>query len=332
VTSSRADSSLHVHGLGHFHPETVLDNAFLESLDIGTNDAWIQSRTGIRSRRTVLPLDYIRATRNADVRAAREAQLVSTAETGRRAALMAIERAGISVADVGMVIAGTSCPDHTAPSEAAGIADALGADVPAFDLASACTTFGLQCHHVRALGDAVPDWVLLVVPENMTRVVDFSDRSSAVLFGDATIAAVVSTRHPAAVRIRSTTFGARPSGAGEVRIPRVGHFTQHGAVVQKFAIKKMVELVEGVRATRPDTSRRLVYVGHQANLVALESVARRCAIEDADHLRNIEEFGNTGAAGAPSVLSQRWGELRDLDVAVAIVGAGLSWSSLLLSA
>ena len=166
----------------------------------------------------------------------------------------------------------------------------------------------------------------------MTRVVDFSDRSSAVLFGDATVAAVVSTRHPAAVRIRASTFGARPSGAGEVRIPRVGHFTQHGAVVQKFAIKKMVELVESVRATRPDSTRRLVYVGHQANLVALESVARRCAIDDVDHLRNIEEFGNTGAAGAPSVLSQRWGELRDLDVAIAIVGAGLSWSSLLLSA
>src|SRR5262245_21140352 len=97
---------LYFHGFGHFHPENQLDHAFLESLDIGTNDQWIVERVGIRNRRTVLPLDYIRATKNKDLRAAQEAALYSNAETGRRAALVAIERAGIEPKDIGMVIAG----------------------------------------------------------------------------------------------------------------------------------------------------------------------------------------------------------------------------------
>ena len=87
--------SLYLHGLGHFHPENEITNRFLEDLDIGTTDAWIMERVGIRSRRTVLPLDYIRETRNRDPRMAREAMLYGNAETGRRAAEMAIARAGI---------------------------------------------------------------------------------------------------------------------------------------------------------------------------------------------------------------------------------------------
>ena len=76
--------SLHLHGLGHFHPENEITNRFLEELDIGTTDDWILERVGIRSRRTSLPLDYLRTTRNRDPRAAAEAALYSHAETGRR--------------------------------------------------------------------------------------------------------------------------------------------------------------------------------------------------------------------------------------------------------
>src|SRR6187402_3410134 len=106
---------LYLHGVGHFHPENEIDNAFLESLDIGTNDAWIVSRVGIKCRRTVLPLDYIRATKNKDLRAAQEAALYTNAETGRRAALMAIERAGIKPEDIGLVVAGGCSPDMCIP-------------------------------------------------------------------------------------------------------------------------------------------------------------------------------------------------------------------------
>jgi 3-oxoacyl-[acyl-carrier-protein] synthase III len=181
---------LYLHGLGHFHPENEFDNAFLESLDIGTTDQWILDRVGIRSRRTVLPLDYIRATKNKDLRGAAEAALYSNAETGRRAGLMAIERAGIQPSDIGMVICGGCSPDHCIPAEASRIARALGIAVPSFDVHAACSTFGAHLHLLDGMGASAPDYVLVVHPENATRVIDFSDRSTAVLFGDATSARV----------------------------------------------------------------------------------------------------------------------------------------------
>jgi len=323
---------IYLHGLGHFHPENVIDNAFLESLDIGTNHQWIVDRVGIESRRTVLPLDYIRATKNADLRAAPGAALYSNAETGRRAALMAIERAGLTPSDVGMVIAGGCSPDTCIPAEAARIANALGLMVPAFDMHAACSTFGAQVHMLDQMGQGLPEYVLIVQPENATRIVDFSDRSVAVLFGDATSAAVVSTKVPSRARVVSSVFGSDPSGCDEVGIPRLGYFYQAGAVVQKFAIKKMTALL-GDTAARldPEQRGRLIYVGHQANLTMLQSVCKRAGIPPERHFSNIVQFGNQCAAGAPTVLSQSWDRFRPGDVAaVVVVGSGLSWSSLQL--
>jgi 3-oxoacyl-[acyl-carrier-protein] synthase-3 len=323
---------IYLHGLGHFHPENTIDNAFLESLDIGTDQQWILDRVGIERRRTVLPLDYIRATKNQDLRAAQEAALYTNAETGRRAALMAIERAGITPADVGMVIAGGCSPDTCIPAEAARIACALGLAVPAFDLHAACSTFGAHLCFLDRMGPNLPDHVLVVQPENTTRTVDFSDRSTAVLFGDATSAAVVSTRVPARARVAFSSFGSDPSGCDEVTIPRTGHFRQNGAHVQKFAIKKMASLLGEIEERLdPGRRERLIYVGHQANLTMLESVCRRAHIPPERHFYNIVDHGNQCAAGAPSVLSQRWDRLRPGDVVgLVVVGSGLSWSSLLI--
>lgn len=320
---------LYLHGLGHFHPENEIDNAFLESLDIGTNEAWITSRVGIRNRRTVLPLDYIRETKNKDIRAAQEARLYSNAETGRRAALMAIERAGLQPSDIGMVIGGGCSPDMCIPAEASSIAKALGIEAPAIDFCSACTTFGAQLHFVSALGASLPEWVLCVIPENTTRITDFSDRSSAILFGDATAAAVVSTKNPSRIKAPFTVFGGAPSGADEVIIPRTGHFSQNGSAVQKFAIKKMAELLRQIQErVGIERQSRLIYVGHQANLTMLESVVRRCEVPEERHFFNIVEFGNQAAAGAPVVMSQRWNDFKSGDaVACVVVGSGLSWSS-----
>lgn len=323
---------IYVHGLGHFHPENEIDNRFLESLDIGTTEDWITSRVGILSRRTVLPLDYIRQTKNRDLRAAQEARLYTNGETGKRAALVALERAGLQPSDVGMVIAGGCSPDTCIPAEAASVAKALGIEVPCFDLSSACSTFGSQLHFANAMASALPEYVLLVQPENTTRITDFSDRSSAILFGDATAAAVVSTKIPARVRATWSTFGGAPSGADEVVIPRVGHFYQNGAAVQKFAIKRMTELTREIQARLGDEQRhRMIYVGHQANLTMLEAVVKRCEIAEGRHYFNIDRYGNQAAAGAPVVLSQRWSDFESGDVvACVVVGSGLSWSAVQL--
>src|SRR5262245_55745694 len=118
----RPTNPLSVLSVGHFHPETVLDNAFLECLDIGVDASWILERVGIRSRRTVLPLEYIRITKNQDPRAADDAAMYSNAETGARAARVAMDRAGITPSQIGMIIAGGCSPSYSIPAEACVIA------------------------------------------------------------------------------------------------------------------------------------------------------------------------------------------------------------------
>lgn len=320
---------IYFHGFGHFHPENEIDNAFLESLDIGTNDEWITSRVGIKNRRTVLPLDYIRTTRNKDLRAGQEARLYTNAETGKRAAMMAIERAGLKPSDIGLVIAGGSSPDYCIPAEASTVAKELGIEVPALDIQCACSTFGSHVYFASMMGDAAPDYILSVTLENTTRVTDYSDRSSAILFGDATSATVLSTKHPSKVKGVHSVYGGSPAGAYEVQIPRVGHFSQNGAAVHKFAIKTMTELLRNLIArVEPERQNRIIYVGHQANLTMIEAVTRRCEIPLERHYYNIDQYGNQAAAGAPAVISQRFGDFVPGDiVACVVVGSGLSWSS-----
>jgi 3-oxoacyl-[acyl-carrier-protein] synthase-3 len=324
--------TLFLHGLGHFHPDTEISNAFLEELDIGTTDEWILTRVGIRSRRTVLPLDYIRETRNRDIGAALEASQHTNADLGRRAATLAIDRAGLELEQIGMLLGGSSAPDTTSPAEACNVANALGLEVPALDVMSACTSFFAPLHLLSMMRpEALPDYVLVVVPEGMTRIVDYADRASAVLFGDAGVAAVVSARIPGRARILGSALQSSPAGSDKVVVPRGGHFRQEGRAVQSFAIRQTARAYEALRESYAETERRLHFVGHQVNLRMLENVCRRCAIPPERHHSNVEWYGNTAGASAASVVSMAWDkwEARD-DVAMAAVGSGLTWSSFLL--
>ncbi len=324
--------SVFLHGLGHFHPDNEITNAFLEELDLGTTDSWIMERVGIRSRRTALPLDYIRSTRNRDPRGALEAALYTNAESGRRAAEMALARAGIGACDIGMVIGGSSVPDTTAPAEACNIARALGIEAPALDVTSACTSFFAQLHVLSLMRpEALPRFVLAVVTEPNTRAVDYTDRASAVLWGDGAVAAVLSTTTPSHAQILGSTLASNPGGAERVVVPRVGHFRQDGRVVQMFAIKKTIEILARLQQEYRQEGRRLHFVGHQGNLRMLESICRGCEVADDRHHSNVECYGNTAGAGAASVISMRWDDWTPGDdIAVVGVGAGLTWSGYLL--
>jgi len=328
--------TLYVHGLGHFHPENELSNRFLEELDIGTNHEWIVERVGIRARRTVLPFDYIRTTRNRDVRAAPGAALYTNAQLGARAAELALARAGVDRERVGLVFSGSSAPSVVCPAEAAFVAKELGLEVPCFDLNSACTTFLAQLFHLSLMDpERLPDFVLIVQTETLTTAVDYTDRNTAVLFGDGAAAAVVSLRVPARVRALHAHAQSSPQGADKVLIPRTGYFVQDGRAVQMFAIKRTREGYERIveaRRDEPDAEARpLHFVGHQANLRVLEQVCQRCRIAPELHHANVELFGNTGGASAPSVLSMEWEKWRpEDDVAVSVVGGGLTWARALL--
>lgn len=324
--------SLNLVGLGHFHPENEITNSFLESLDIGTTDDWILDRVGIRSRRTALPLDYIRETKNRDPRQALEVAEYSQAQMGARAARLALERAGIEASQIGLVIGGGCAPDTVTPADACNLARELGIESPAFDVASACTSFyaGVQVLSMMS-PERLPDYVLLASMEGMTRTVDFSDRSSAVLWGDAAAAAVISTKHAGRAELLGSRLHTDPSGAGKVVVPRLGHFDQEGRTVQMFAIKKTSAELVAQREIWADDERPFHFIGHQANLRMLEKVCERCDIAADRHHSNAEWFGNTGAASGASVLSQNWDKWKAHDdVAMVGVGAGLTWGSYLV--
>ncbi|MFL5318027.1 MAG: 3-oxoacyl-ACP synthase III family protein [Myxococcaceae bacterium] len=328
---------MYLHSVGHFHPPNVIDNAFLESLDIGTDDAWISERVGIKRRHTVLPLSYIKETKNRDVRQALEAAEFSNAETGAKAAEMALARAGLKASDIGMVISGGCSPDECIPAEANRVSELLNIDAPSLDINSACSSFCSQLHFLHNMRpEALPDYVLVVNPENSTRVVNYEDRTSCVLWGDASSAAILSPRHKGKFELMDTMLRGDPSGAEKVKVPRAGHFTQQGAAVQTFAIKRASETYSVLRESfmkrfpnrNPST---LSLIGHQANLRMLEAVKTRAEVSDERHLYNVDRRGNCGAAGAPSVLSEKWDDAAAVGDAVAmcVVGSGLTWAGAL---
>ncbi len=324
--------TIYLHAVGHFHPENEITNQFLEELDIGTNNEWIMERVGIRSRRTVLPLDYIRQTKNQDVGAGLEAQIYRNDETGARAARMAMERAGISKEDVGLVIGGTSVAERVTPAEGCKIAAKLEIETPAFDINSACTSFHAALFTLSCMiPEKLPEFVLMVIPENCTPNVSYTDRASAVLWGDCAVAAVVSTKVPSHIQMLGNTFGSSPAGHGKVVVPRMSHFFQEGRTVQKFAISRTVTLVKELQERYGTPKCRFHFVGHQANLLMLDNVCERCEIPADRHHSNMEYFGNTASAGSASVISMNWDSwTTGDDIGVAGVGAGLSWSSYLL--
>lgn len=324
---------LYLHGIGHFHPENEISNRFLEDLDIGTTNDWIMERVGIRSRHTVLPLDYIRQTKNRDIRGAYEASLYTNAQTGAAAARMALDRAGLKPEDIGMVIAGCSAPDNLISAEAASTAAELGIECPCFDVNSACTTFGVQMDFLnRMMAEAIPPFILVVNPEIVTCSVDYSDRRNAVLFGDGSAAAVVSASVVANRFFSGCCTQSKPSDWQKVNIPRMGYFNQDGNAVQGFAIRKTTDALRKIIDSGDVPSDNLKFIGHQANFSMLRTVCERVGITEINHWHNVVDFGNTGTAGTPSVLSQHWEELQPGDhVAISQVGSGLTWTHMLLT-
>jgi 3-oxoacyl-[acyl-carrier-protein] synthase-3 len=212
------------------------------------------------------------------------------------------------------------------------IAAKLGLEVPAYDISSACSSFAVQLHHLRMLRpEALPDYILVVNAENTTRVVDYADRRTAVLWGDATSAAVVSTRIPSRFVVRESLIEGDPSGWDKVTIPTGKHFTQNGPAVQGFAIRKSLATLSELRS-RASKPSDLYFIGHQANRLMLESVTTRAELRADRHLFNVDEYGNCGAAGAPSVFSQNWERFKGGDeIALVVVGSGLTWGGMLVT-
>ena len=307
-------------GAGHYHPGNVIDNKFLESLDIGTSDEWILDRVGINTRRTVLPLDYIQTTRNQDPRIAHELAPNAVTELGVFAAQLAMKRAKIDPSDIKLCIASVSIPQACIPANACLMASELGINAPSLDLNSACSSLLAGLHFIKNMNISGP--ILLIQSETYTMATNYNNRETAVLWGDGASAIIVSHDIAGKAKVIETTFESRPKDCLTIQIPYGGHFKQEGNRVQRFAITQTESLFNSLNKMSPDTN----FIGHQANLRMLESVAKRINVSEDRHFFNVDKYGNCGAAGAGSVLSEKWDDfLSGERLIIATVGAGLSW-------
>ncbi len=325
---------LHILGMGTCHPTTSIDNHFLEALDIGTNAQWIEEKIGILERVTTLPVDYIRTTRNQDPRMAKEVASMNAVQLGVNAAKAALAQAGVSAADVGMVIVNCCSPEQTIPGEAVRIARELGIEAPAFDVYTACPAFALHIDFLRNYEESkLPEFVLCVSTATLTHHVNYNDRSDGAIWGDGAAAWVVSPRHTGKLEILDSMYTADPTRCAAVVVDSYRFFHQDGRAVRDFSVRQTVRLVKAIEEQYPIDWTRDVFIGHQANRTMLEQITNNREIPAANHWHNVTYLGNQAGAGAPASLSMHWDKLTTgQHIVVAVVGAGLSWGSIVMRA
>jgi 3-oxoacyl-[acyl-carrier-protein] synthase III len=312
-------------GLGAYVPERVLTNAELSTI-VDTSDEWITERTGIKERRIAAP----------------EEALTDLALPAARAALA---QAGVEPKDIDLLVSATVTPDMMFPTSSALLADELGApDAAAYDLLAGCTGFMyalVQAYGMMAAGLA--DRALVVGGDVLSRILDWTDRSTLVLFGDGA-GAVVLERTPQRGFL-GFELGADGGGGIHLSLPGSGsrrledasangYVHMNGREVFKFATRVLVSSAEavlercGVSVEDVD-----VYVPHQANVRILDHAAQKLGIPRERMVVNVDRYGNTSSGSIPLALAeaQRDGRLTKGDLVLMTgMGAGLTWGSALM--
>jgi 3-oxoacyl-[acyl-carrier-protein] synthase-3 len=325
---------LHILAMGTCHPATSIDNKFLEDLDIGTNAQWIEEKIGILERVTTLPIDYIRETRNQDPREGVRVASMSPTDLGVKAAEAALKNAGITAQDVGLLIVNCCTPRQTLPGEALRIAERLDMQAVSFDVYSACPAFALHIDFLHNYQEEkLPEFVLCISTATMTQHVNYNDRSDGAIWGDGAAAWVVSARNKGKLEVVDSSFTADPTRCQAVVVDTYGHFKQDGRAVRDFSVRQTVRLVKSLEARYPIDWNRDVFIGHQANRTMLEQITNNREIPPDNHWHNVTYLGNQAGAGAPAVLSMHWDKIAPgQNVVVAVLGAGLSWGSIMMRA
>ena len=322
--------------MGHWFPPHVIGNEFFQSLDIGSSSEWIEARTGIRTRRSVLSPQQIIAIKNSptaltEIRRAGFRWDIASFTQPAFACLQKRKKVK-TFRDEWLVICGTSVPDWDIPANACVIAAKLGLKGVAVDINSACSSFVVNLHFARhMLRTSDSRKVLICNPERYSLRMDYRDRSSCVLFGDGCACSVVE-QGGEGLAVIDTEVYSYPPDCDKVVIPDGGTFTQEGKAVQKFAISKTIEAAQAILKRNALTIANIDYfIGHQANHRMLQSVVTKLGLNARQHLFNVVDFGNQGAAGAPDVLSQNWELLRQGDtILMVVVGSGLTWAATIL--
>lgn len=308
-------------GIGAYLPERLVTNAELAKT-VDTNDEWIRTRTGICQR-------YIAADDQA------------TSDLATHAARNALADAGVDAADVDMIILATSTPDETVPAAALRVQHAIGAvNASAFDLNAACSGFvyGLSVANSMIISGAAKN-ILVIGAEVYSRLVDWSDRATCVLFGDGAGAVLLQAKDDQSSSssgikyIKNYSDGSyadilKTSG-GVSTTQTAGVLTMEGKEVFRHGVSKMAESVEaGLKAVGWQASDIDLLVPHQANIRILQGVASRLGLADDQVVITVDKHANTSAASIPLALweakkANRLTEEKKL--VLTALGAGLTW-------
>ena len=308
-------------GIGSHVPERVMSNDEIATM-VETSDEWIAQRTGIRERRIAAEAD-------------------SSATLGAEAARRALLSAGIDAGELDLIVTATASPDYYFPATASLIGERIGAgEVAGYDLSAACTGFIYalaQAYSQIAAGMA--ETVLVVGTEVFSRLLDWSDRSTCILFGDGA-GAVVLRRDDDRHGLRGFELGADGSGALLLSVAAAGHAADHdegpfvrmnGPEVYKFATRVVVDSsLRSLEAAGLGVEDVDVFVPHQANRRIIDHAARRLGLDEAKVFSNVDRYGNTSAGSIPLCLDEAWrqGRIRPGDIVLMVgFGGGLAWGS-----
>lgn len=317
-----------VTGIGSYLPEGVLTNAELARM-VDTSDEWIVSRTGIRERRVVAPGE-------------------ATSDLAARAGKRALADAGVAPDKVDLLVVGTSTPDMPFPSTACLAQAKLGLTCPAYDVNAACTgfIFALQ-HATAAIESGRARTVLVIGADTLTRLVDFTDRSTCVLFGDGAGAFVLqASEEPGVLGIH---LGSDGTGADLLYVPAGGSaapctperlaahdnfLKMNGNEVFKFAVRVIPKVTRAALKESHLTVDDVTWlVPHQANQRIIDTIADRLGVPHERVVSTIERTGNTSSASIPLAMDGLYtvGNLGPGDVlALVAFGAGLTWGAAVL--
>lgn len=314
-------------GVGSYAPERVLSNHDLEKM-VDTSDEWIQTRTGIRERRMAAPEQ-------------------ATSDLALIAAQRALEDSGLPATDVDLVLLASLTPDMAFPATANIVQHRLGAgNAPGFDLSAGCSgwVYGVTMA-AQAAATGLFRHPMVIGADCLTRITDFTDRGTCVLFGDGAGAAILGPV-PEGYGFLSFILGGDGGGADLLKMPAGGsrrpasaetiHKREHyiqmaGNEVFKFGVRAMIDatqqVVQKCGLTPADID---LLIPHQANYRIMDAAARRLEIPMERVMSNIDRYANTSAATVPIALDEarQQGRVKDGDLVVFVgFGAGLTWGA-----
>ena len=303
-------------GTGSYLPPKIVTNFDLEKT-LDTSDEWITARTGIKERRIVTN--------------------ESTCDLAEKASLNALSMAEIDPQDIDLIILSTTTPDKIFPATATMLQNRLGASCPAFDLQAVCAGFVFAMSTAQQfIENGSAKNILVVGSETMSKIVDWKDRSTAILFADGAGAVVLSADQNKGIRHSKLYSDGNYLSSLHVnnnRINELGTIEMEGNEVFKIAVNKLSEVAEETLTECNMTSEEIDWmVPHQANIRIINAIAKRIKLPLDKIILTLDKHGNTSAASIPLALDEgvRDGRIKKGDTLLFEgIGGGFSWGSIL---